>query len=275
MQQTVRTLIDRLTDAAPGLVGPLRRRYSHIVTRRRVLRESPREVEIQAGDRTVLLRVETWETANFVLHNSSDGRLDYEPEETSLFRSLLPSVDCFLDVGSHIGYYALLAAADDPGRTVVAFEILDDFADEIERHARNNRLGNVTVERAAIGAGGETVSYTNFADSNSRAAVSLDEHCQAKGIAPQLIKMDIEGHEVAGIAGMAGLLSEVRPTIQLAFHPPMILARGHAPSDALRPLWSAGYQTFRVGPREGGHSLESITAANVPTDLCTLLCRPI
>ncbi|QDU66766.1 FkbM family methyltransferase [Engelhardtia mirabilis] len=277
MQQTARTLFELLNDAAPGLVGPMRRLYSHTVTRRRVIRESPREVEIETSGRAVKLRADTWETANFVLHNSTDGRLDYEPEETSLFRSQLPGVDTFFDVGGHIGYYGLLAAADNPGRRVVAFEILEDFADEIERHAKNNRLDNVTVERAAIGSGGEAVSFTNFADSNSRAAVSLDDYCQAKGLAPKLIKMDIEGHEVAGISGMAGLLSKVRPVIQLAFHPPMILSRGHAPVEALRPLWKAGYETLRVGPGEDGrgHGLEPITAANVPADLCTLLCRPI
>jgi FkbM family methyltransferase len=262
--------------SAPSLIRSLRRLYSHTVTRQRVLRRAPKEVTFRRGRATIELQVATWATANFVLAASPEGRFDYEPAETELFLGLLPEVRTFLDVGSHVGYYALIAAGDDPARRVVAFEILEDFADEIDRHRRNNRLANLELERAAVGAGGEQVSFQNFADRNTRAAVSLDEYTAARGLAPDLIKLDIEGHEVAGLAGMARLLREARPTLMLAFHPPMIEARDQRPVEALEPLWAAGYTVEEVVPRDRDRTFElrPVEASSVPTDLCMLLCRP-
>ena len=257
------------------LLKSLRRLYSSTVTRKRVLASVPKEVTFEAGGAAIQLEVSTWQTANFVKNASRSGRFDYEPQETALFLELLDGVDTFLDVGSHIGYYALLAAATDRSRRVVSFEILDSFADEVERHARNNGLDNLSLERRAIGAGGEAVQFENYADRSTKTGISLDEYTAEHDLSPDLIKLDIEGHEVRGIGGMQRLLSEERPTLMLAFHPPMIRERGLEPVDALLPLWEAGYVVEEVV--DGAHGelfgLRRVSRTTVPTELCMLLCR--
>jgi FkbM family methyltransferase len=262
---------------ARPLLVPLRQLFHRTVTRRRVIAAAPAEVRVPARSRDVRLEVEAWPTANFVVHNSPAGHFDYEPEESALFRELLEGVDTFFDVGAHIGYYGLLASGNDPRRRVIAFELLEDFADEVERHAENNGFDRLKVERAAVGRGGEWIAFQNFADAGRRVAVSLFGYCRAHGLAPQLIKLDIEGNEVAAIEGLRPLLDELRPTLQLAFHPPMIAEKGLEPLDALRPLWEAGYSIERVVPGRDGerYGLQAIECeADAPRDLCTLICRP-
>lgn len=265
------------TPSRRPFLEPLRQLFHRTVTRRRVIAAAPAEVQISARSRNVQLEVEAWPTANFVVHNSPEGRFDYEPAESALFRELLRGADTFFDVGAHIGYYSLLASGDDPTRRVIAFELLEDFADEVERHAENNGFDNLSVERVAVGAGGEWIQFQNFADAGRRVAISLDGYCRAHGWAPDLIKMDIEGNEVAAIRGMGELLQTQRPTLQLAFHPPMIAEKGLDPADALRPLWEAGYSVERVheGDADSDYKLELISeSSGLPADLCTLICRP-
>src|SRR6188472_430642 len=65
-------------------------------------------------------RGDDW-VSNQVFWRGWDG---YQREVTSLFWGLARTSDVTVDVGAHVGYYTLLAAAANPSATVYAFETL-------------------------------------------------------------------------------------------------------------------------------------------------------
>ena len=128
----------------------------------------------------------------------------------------------FLDIGANLGTYAMFVARETACRRIVAYEpdmrvydqlranlLLNDLRDRIETRtvAVSDRNGSVGFEPGpdthdvlskVVEDGSAKVSVT---------AVRLDDDLPCKGerIA---IKLDIEGHEVAALAGMQRTLAE-------------------------------------------------------------------
>lgn len=134
----------------------------------------------------------------------------------------------FHDVGANIGLYAAMAAAIFEPASVVAFEPTVVIADIAESIARANHL-RVDVERVALSDedGHAELHVSPLADtSNSlnpdfRAGVEtlrvpvirLDEFVRRSGVAPDVIKIDVETHESAVLRGARDTLAEYGPTL--------------------------------------------------------------
>ena len=56
------------------------------------------------------------------------------------------------------------------------------------------------------------------AETSAKGSVALDDYCQATGMVPSLIKMDIEGFEFYALQGMEWICRKARPTILIEFH---------------------------------------------------------
>lgn len=142
--------------------------------------------------------------------------------------------DVFLDVGASIGFFTLMAARlVGPEGLVYAVEPVASNADAIETNARINHLGNVRTVRAAAGArngqgmlflarhaGGATLSEADrppdLVGEVSVPVVSLDQLiADGRMRPPSLVKIDVEGAELAVLEGMAECLARHRP--QLVF----------------------------------------------------------
>jgi hypothetical protein len=69
--------------------------------------------------------------------------------------------------------------------------------------------------------------------------------------APQLIKMDIEGAELAALRGMSRLLRSEAPTLIIEHNPESAAAAGHRSGDLLRVLCECEprYHAYWVGWR--------------------------
>jgi FkbM family methyltransferase len=159
-----------------------------------------------------------------------------EPELSSfMLRHLRPGMTV-LDVGAHIGYFSLLAA-DCVGRggLVHAFEPTPSTAAIL----RMNLAGKpqASVFEAAVwrdNAGltfldaGEGASAFNSvfaprlpgahavpARERAVSSVSLDWHCEAHRIRPDVVKIDAESAEHHVLAGMRRVLQEARPALAL------------------------------------------------------------
>src|SRR5580693_402829 len=72
------------------------------------------------------------------------GWRGYEPETTPLFFRLATGANVTIDVGAHVGFYALLAAHANPAGHVVAFEPMPAIHARLARNVRMNGLANVT-----------------------------------------------------------------------------------------------------------------------------------
>jgi FkbM family methyltransferase len=151
----------------------------------------------------------------------------YEPEmQRALVRWLLPRQRMF-DVGGHAGFFTLLGARR-VGRlgSVVALEPQLSLARAIREQAALNALHHVHVLAVAVGNGSGTATLTTDAAASSMVRVtagdpddlstdvrvpllSLDQAAALHGV-PDLVKMDVEGAEVAALEGASLLLARRR-----------------------------------------------------------------
>jgi FkbM family methyltransferase len=118
-----------------------------------------------------------------------------------------------------------LALSDTPGTLRIALS------------SRNSLISRVVADQDACGMGDEQIVCAR--------ATTLDQFSAENGVQPTLIKMDIEGSEVAALRGARDvLLGEVRPSILFEHNPVALSKRGATPS-CLSELLS-GYEFYYV-----------------------------
>lgn len=159
----------------------------------------------------------------------------YETEMSRLFFEIASRSRLTLDIGAHIGFYALIAAHANPAARVVAFEPHPLVFPRLARNVELNEAGNVVCVAAAVGeSAGESTLYDvdlpgiptgSTMDArvmrpewNPRPwrvpVVRLDEHPALPPDVPvDLVKLDIEGGEPQALRGMQGILKRDRPVI--------------------------------------------------------------
>ncbi len=151
---------------------------------------------------------------------------EYDPQVAELLaRSIQPGAICF-DVGANVGIYVLqLAHWSRPSGRVVAFEPNPGAREVLEKHVELNGIGDrVRVESCAVGsAPGESLLYAADSDGMSRLGapnraienrvkpvrvqvITLDDYCEKTGVTPDVVLIDIEGFEIAALAGAARLV---------------------------------------------------------------------
>jgi FkbM family methyltransferase len=160
------------------------------------------------------------------------GYSTYESATVRLFRRLLKTKYCVLDVGANIGYYTLLAAKALEGRGEVhAFEPCPRVFQWLSENARLNGFRCLKVNQAAVSdangsqplfipadlAGSNASLIENFtaqASSVMTPVVCLDTYCANHVKRPvDLLKVDAEGCEVNVLRGFRSLLEQHRPDI--------------------------------------------------------------
>jgi FkbM family methyltransferase len=154
----------------------------------------------------------------------------YEYTKRRVMERLLRPTAVVYDVGANVGYYTLLSSAlVGPKGRVIAFEPLPRNLDYLRRHIEINRLQNVTVMPTALG---ERLGVAHFREAADPSMGSLGEDgsltvqvsslddLSARAQIPDadVIKMDIEGGELAALKGAQALLARRRPLVLLATH---------------------------------------------------------
>jgi FkbM family methyltransferase len=162
----------------------------------------------------------------------------YEPEAMQNIRRLVNAGDCCIDVGANLGYYTIsLASWVGPSGLVVAFEPFPGNFAILEKNVRLNQLQNVILERSALSDcngslqliyGVEeqfsaTPSVGGYAIEGDRESIQvptrrLDDYITALGRAPDFIKIDVEGEELAVLEGARRTLATVRPSLLVEIH---------------------------------------------------------
>jgi FkbM family methyltransferase len=155
----------------------------------------------------------------------------YEQEISSLFKTLVHSDDCVLDVGANIGWYTILAAKlVGPNGQVHAFEPDPPLASTIQINLEHNDLSNATVHWAAVSDtcgdvyfyqwSGQNMGLSSLRDLGlsstmlTIASITLDSLLDTLPKV-SLVKIDVEGAEYKVLKGMKGLLLRDKPNLIL------------------------------------------------------------
>lgn len=191
---------------------------------------------------------------------------DYEPETRGAIEEILAPGATFVDLGAHVGYYTLLAArAVGPSGRVYAFEPNPTPRAFLERNVEENGLSERVriVAAAAYDAPGrlEFTADPDFSEGGHLGrvgaaaarsfeveATSVDAFLETEGWPRvDLVKMDIEGAEMAALRGMAATIRK-NPRMHVIFELNLNTLRESStrPEDLLDFLTAAGLGRFRV-----------------------------
>ena len=200
----------------------------------------------------------------------NQGKL-YEPETSRLFCTLLKTGDSVLDIGGHVGYFSLLAAAiTGPTGQVVTFEPEADNYQHLIENIKQNQFSNIQVIHKAVGdKEGEVTFYINADNDGGHALWDISkhefneksrEHMEERKI-PQttldialkgfeleplrLIKMDVEGCEYKVLQGAQETLKKYNyPIIILEINRFAMEHMDCSEQDIRSLMKSMGYLTY-------------------------------
>jgi FkbM family methyltransferase len=165
---------------------------------------------------------------------------DWEPSETKFMASRLGAGDVVLDVGANIGWFSLVAARAIGKRgTVHAFEPRPDTVAMLKRTIADNDLREqVIVWELALAdrwessrlyweKGTDNPGYSFLEPSNSALLTEFESVAVKSAvldellpdIAPDLIKIDVEGAEPRALSGAKQAIRRRRPVIVSELYP--------------------------------------------------------
>lgn len=178
----------------------------------------------------------------------------YEARDARLFFSSLGPGQTVLDVGAHVGWYALHAAGLYPNSRVHAFEPVPSSFAQLERHIGLNDLDNVAAQPFALGEreGPATFfvdpTYPTAASAvnilGSAGAVPIEvavRRLDDLGLQPDVIKIDVEGGELGVLRGGRETLSRCRPAVFCEMLRKWSAKFGHHPDDMIRFMTELDY----------------------------------
>jgi FkbM family methyltransferase len=208
----------------------------------------------------------------------------YEPNTAIQLRRLLQPGGVFFDVGANVGVFSLLGSRwVGPSGQVFAFEPSTRELARLREQISTNHLENVTVVAAAVSdrpgstelrvapdsyAGlnttGERFAYDNVGTATVERVpvVTLDELAAERGLARvDVIKLDVEGSELAALRGAADLLQRHRPALVLEVFAASLRAHGATVADLDGFLQAAGYRFFAIEDETAGlRGIEALSA---------------
>jgi FkbM family methyltransferase len=148
---------------------------------------------------------------------------DYEHHSISVVRSLLRSNSVVYDIGAHAGFWSLTFSRLCPEGRVFAFE---PSAITLPRLRENVAIqNNISVIAAAVS---DTKTRQAFREDGSCSTIGEDGTTTVDCIrlddqelaAPDMIKIDIEGHAAKALAGAKRVIERNRPAIYAEIHNP-------------------------------------------------------
>ena len=210
----------------------------------------------------------------------------WEDMTTQMYKDVIREGDVVLDLGANIGYYTLLAArlAGPKGR-VYAFEPEPLNYSLLLKNVELNGYANVVAMQQAVSDKLGTVKF--FLDRENTGAhtmyqhegtkgyievetVTMDDFFRDKGRRVDVIKMDIEGAEMAALAGMEGIIRDNDGIkIFMEFYFPGIERSGSSPEKFVRRLIDDyGFSVLAIGEYSRSKKSRKIGSAAELIELC-------
>lgn len=159
-------------------------------------------------------------------------------EEMNAFIRETVDKTTFLDIGALHGVFSLAFAAKDPNRRVLAIDSSPVAFSRLLYNISNNPFPNSEAMECAVSdTSGKirmhyewehVVAAGTTGDDGVIEVVSNsgDNICEEKQFFPDVIKIDVEGHEVKVLEGLQNVIRKCRPVIFLEIHPDRIVEEG-------------------------------------------------
>ncbi len=207
------------------------------------------------------------------MHEALDAGQFYEAATTRLLMSVLKPGDTFVDIGAHVGFFTMLAAAlvGDTGE-VIAFEPSPGNYRHLVEHVALNELTNVLPLHLALGdREGVAALHLNADNDGGHALWDVREHpaneksraapCVHPAYVTRLdrvlrqrpmrslraIKLDVEGSEVAALRGAVETLSRHRvPFVIAEVNRSGLAAMGASELDLRVLMAGLGYEAWII-----------------------------
>jgi FkbM family methyltransferase len=217
-------------------------------------------VRLEGGPEFAVVVDPAGEDAFTAAYVGGDGAALNEPL-VRLMLDLVRAGDVVVDLGAHLGSFALPAAA--VGCKVLAVEAAPHAAALLQASATRNGFRNLKVIQAAAadapgslefcprGPHGHVATPLVPLPTIAVPAVTVDEVLLELGWGPvAFVKMDIEGSEIGALRGMSRVLGGTdAPSILYESNGHTLAFQGATPERLRGELESRGYQSWLVEPR--------------------------
>ena len=188
----------------------------------------------------------------------------YEPEDEAMAYTLIQSGDTILDVGAHIGWYAINFAKRFPESKVYTFEPVGLTFEFLKRNIERNHLSNVVCLNFGLSSVEEEREFYYYKGGSALASIeNLISHqnikkvkCQLKPLdallielemnAVNFIKCDVEGAELFMLQGARNTINEFQPIILIELYEEWCNKCGYSSKDVMDFLTSMDYSSFQA-----------------------------
>lgn len=204
----------------------------------------------------------------------------------------LPAGGTFLDIGAHVGKYALLAAEKvGPQGQVVAFEPHPRTFEYLRRNVDDNDLQSIVtvLNVAASNQNADLVLHADFLQSDFSSVAAVRDERDSRTVTTRgvcvsdelpeatadCLKVDVEGWEVMALEGCREIIERSRaagrtPALLIECNPSALHAAGASPAQLLQKISDLGYGQVEV--------IDEVRSAcvpisgSVPSELVNLSC---
>ncbi|MFG2720687.1 FkbM family methyltransferase [Streptomyces sp. NPDC048416] len=191
----------------------------------------------------------------------------WEPHMTHWLRRRLRPGDTFIDVGANIGVFSVLASRLVGGTGhVVAIEASPAFHRRLLQNADLNHCDNIRALNAAVSDERRTLTFVLASSDNMGAnsivpydgpaesvfemeAAPLSDILEPDEVATaRVIKIDVEGAEGGAVRGLAPVLGDLRPDVEIAIEvtPERMAQLGDSADELLDTLRAHGFHPYRL-----------------------------
>lgn len=189
---------------------------------------------------------------------------EYEKPLGTVLKNLLRDDTTFIDIGANIGYFSLLVAKSAPNGRIVAFEPVSYLFEALQKNIALNYIRNIQPVKTAIGEKEEDrLIYLSARDNDGMSSlhkpenysgineivkvIPLDSWFAGSGFTKiDIIKIDVEGYELAVLQGMKEVLILFQPHILLELNPVTLSYFSLTPENVLSYISQLSYKPFII-----------------------------
>lgn len=208
----------------------------------------------------------------------------YEKPETDFLKSICGNDSVFLDIGANHGWYSLVLARQCPGARLFAFEPIPSTFQVLKKNIELNRLENIEPLQLGMFNKADEMKFLFVEDVSGATSLkltgqtrghapmqeiacpttTLDLFCADRGVAPSILKIDVEGAELMVVQGAEKTLA----------HTPVLLVEllrkwsrefGYHPNDVFTLLADYGYHAWMFANQGVAGRLEPCAAVTEET----------